>query len=118
MSAPLTKFPRVSLTRKRAMKAAREVRRDGVNCTPEMTRRCGSETCDTEIEPGAAAPPTTAVGTDVAFVVPYGLVAATSIRMVWPTSLEPRRCDWPPPPNCEQLFPTESHRSHWKEYLV
>ena len=49
-----------------------------MNLTPEMTSRCGSETCETETEPGVVvAAATTAVGTDVDFVVPNWLLAET-----------------------------------------
>src|SRR5437879_4329303 len=114
-------YPRVSLIRKVAVNAWREVSRLGAKLTPEMISRCGSETCWTgkEISPDGSliaplgsAPPTSAVCAEVALLVPYWLVAKTVTRMVWLTSEDVRRCVCPPPIDA-QLLPDESQRSHW-----
>src|SRR4051812_15256947 len=100
------------------MKAARDVSRRGVNFTALITRRSGGETCETGIDAGPAAAPTTAVWAEVALFDPDAFVAVTTTRIVCPTSLEPRRCDWPFWPKSLQLLPALSQRRHWKEYLV
>src|SRR4051794_8440582 len=100
------------------MNAARECKRGGVNFTALITSRSGGATCETGIDAGPVAAPTIALCADVALLEPDEFVAVTTTRMVWPTSLAPRRCDWPPWPKSLQLLPAVSQRRHWKEYFV
>src|SRR6266536_4982857 len=104
------------------MNAWRPISRAGMNCTPEMTSRWGGAIIDTgsEVSPeGSLIAPvgvvtarvTTAVGAEVALVVPYWFVPATTTRIRCPTSAAVSRTCWPVA-KPSQLFPFTSQRRH------
>jgi len=55
---------------------------------------------------------TTAVGADVALLVPNWFRAKTVTLILWPTSEDDSRCCAASPPKPSQLLPAVSHRCH------
>ena len=57
--------------------------------------------------------PTTAVGAEVALLVPNWFRAETVTLILWPTSEDDRRCEDEFAPKPPQLLPAVSQRCHW-----